>query len=79
LTLQSTVLSAVNQGQGFDVVRGEKANMSAEGWLLYTYGGYLCRAGEYNKWEGQLQEDEIKRGDVLGLLLDVGTPQRYAA
>jgi hypothetical protein len=45
---------------------------SAEGWLLGTYTGYLCHAGLHSKWEGRPQVDEIKQGDVVGLLLDLG-------
>eukprot|EP01046_Picozoa_sp_COSAG06_P009815 COSAG06_NODE_519_length_14752_cov_130.649840_12_plen_181_part_00 len=59
-------------GQGFDAAGGGAANDSAEGWMLGTGDGDLYHAGMYSNWEGQPQEDEIKQGDVVGLLLDVG-------
>ena len=47
-----------------------------EGWLLSTASGGLCHAHMNIKWEGQPQQDdgpyEIKQGDVVGLLLDLG-------
>eukprot|EP01046_Picozoa_sp_COSAG06_P076585 COSAG06_NODE_24505_length_660_cov_2.194296_1_plen_129_part_01 len=58
-------------GQGFDAAGGGKACDSAEGWLLGT-GGYLGHANQYSNWEGKPQQDEIKPGDVAGLLLDLG-------
>jgi hypothetical protein len=59
-------------GQGFDAAGGGLAWKSAEGWLLDTYYGYLYHAGRSSKWEGQPQQHEIKPGDVVGLLLDIG-------
>jgi hypothetical protein len=59
-------------GQGFDAAGGGKACLSAEGWLLGTSGGYLGHASNGSKWEGMPQEGEIKAGDVVGLLLDLG-------
>eukprot|EP01046_Picozoa_sp_COSAG06_P053026 COSAG06_NODE_9066_length_1999_cov_7.391878_2_plen_216_part_00 len=59
-------------GQGFDAAGGGEAWKSAEGWLLETYGGYLGHAGSASNWEGMPQQDEIKQGDVVGLLLDLG-------
>eukprot|EP01046_Picozoa_sp_COSAG06_P073146 COSAG06_NODE_21732_length_747_cov_1.273148_1_plen_159_part_10 len=62
-------------GQGFDAAGGRKASSSAEGWLLYTYDGNLDHASSSNSpciWEGMPQEFEIKQGDVVGLLLDLG-------
>eukprot|EP01046_Picozoa_sp_COSAG06_P029900 COSAG06_NODE_2808_length_6249_cov_12.456585_4_plen_191_part_00 len=59
-------------GQGFDVAGGELAFQSAEGWLLSTVGGYLRHVSSYSKWEGMPQQGEIKQGDVVGLLLDLG-------
>eukprot|EP01046_Picozoa_sp_COSAG06_P049934 COSAG06_NODE_7788_length_2374_cov_33.256703_2_plen_204_part_00 len=59
-------------GQGFDAARGGRASSSAEGWLLYTGSGALVHAGEGSFWEGMPQQDEIKQGDVVGLLLDLG-------
>ena len=59
-------------GQGFDAAGGGRAYSSAEGWLLYTSNGFLCHAGTASKWEGMPQYDEIKQGDVVGLLLDLG-------
>eukprot|EP01046_Picozoa_sp_COSAG06_P051142 COSAG06_NODE_8277_length_2213_cov_2.302501_3_plen_123_part_01 len=59
-------------GQGFDAAGGGMAFMSAEGWLLGTNNGGLYHAGRASNWEGQPQVDEIKQGDVVGLLLDVG-------
>jgi|EP01046_Picozoa_sp_COSAG06_P051514 hypothetical protein len=59
-------------GQGFDATGGGKASNSAEGWLLSTVDGNLYHAPRYSKWEGQPQYHEIKAGDVVGLLLDLG-------
>ena len=59
-------------GQGFDAAGGGEAHMSAEGWLLSTGSGSLCHASRTSKWEGMPQYDEIKQGDVVGLLLDLG-------
>ena len=58
-------------GQGFDAAGGGRAS-SAEGWLLSTQAGNLIHARSANGWEGQPQYDEIKPGDVVGLLLDLG-------
>ena len=46
--------------------------MSAEGWLLRTGSGFLYHAGRRSKWEGMPRQREIKQGDVVGLLLDLG-------
>jgi hypothetical protein len=59
-------------GQGFDAAGGGKAWRSAEGWLLGTGSGALCHANKFSKWEGMPQYDEIKQGDAVGLLLDLG-------
>eukprot|EP01046_Picozoa_sp_COSAG06_P019841 COSAG06_NODE_1429_length_9481_cov_30.750986_3_plen_183_part_00 len=59
-------------GQGFDAAGGGAAFGSAEGWVLSTDIGDLCHAGRDSKWEGQPQSREIKQGDVVGLLLDLG-------
>eukprot|EP01046_Picozoa_sp_COSAG06_P038248 COSAG06_NODE_4397_length_4298_cov_111.854727_5_plen_237_part_00 len=59
-------------GQGFDAAGGGAAWTSAEGWLLDTFSGNLRHAGKFSRWEGRPQDDEIKQGDVVGLLLDVG-------
>eukprot|EP01046_Picozoa_sp_COSAG06_P017736 COSAG06_NODE_1213_length_10240_cov_645.253525_9_plen_227_part_00 len=59
-------------GQGFDAAGGGEAWHSADGWLLGTYYGFLNHAGRGSKWEGVPQKHEIKRGDVVGLLLDLG-------
>jgi hypothetical protein len=59
-------------GQGFDAAGGEAAFYSAEGWLLGTGSGNLAHASWGSNWEGMPQRGEIKRGDVVGLLLDVG-------
>jgi hypothetical protein len=59
-------------GQGFDAAGGGWASSSAEGWVLYTVSGSLYHAGNASKWEGMPQRDEIKQGDVVGLLLDLG-------
>jgi hypothetical protein len=60
-------------GQGFDAAGGRRAYKSAEGWLLGTGGGSLWHAGRASNWEGEPQgDDKIKRGDVVGLLLDLG-------
>ena len=55
-----------------DAAGGGRAYQSAEGWLLSTGAGGLYHACWDSKWEGQPQDDEIKQGDVVGLLLDVG-------
>eukprot|EP01046_Picozoa_sp_COSAG06_P052667 COSAG06_NODE_8907_length_2041_cov_2.403409_1_plen_250_part_00 len=59
-------------GQGFDAAGGGVAWQSAEGWLFSTLGGWLSHAGRPSNWEGMPQRGEIKQGDVVGLLLDVG-------
>ena len=59
-------------GQGFDAAGGGRAYQSAEGWLLNTYNGDLEHAGRTSDWEGMPQRGEIKQGDVVGLLLDLG-------
>jgi hypothetical protein len=59
-------------GQGFDVAGGGKACDSAEGWMLRTDDGSLGHAGRASKWQGKPQQGEIKQGDVVGLLLDLG-------
>eukprot|EP01046_Picozoa_sp_COSAG06_P022280 COSAG06_NODE_1719_length_8590_cov_18.960311_8_plen_205_part_00 len=59
-------------GQGFDAAGGGAAWQSAEGWLLSADYGNLYHAGEYSRWEGMPQVHEIKPGDVVGLLLDLG-------
>eukprot|EP01046_Picozoa_sp_COSAG06_P063579 COSAG06_NODE_14827_length_1122_cov_19.174976_1_plen_198_part_00 len=58
-------------GQGFDAAGGGGACNSAEGWLLNTHFGLLY-AGRPSNWEGMPQTGEIKPGDVVGLLLDLG-------
>ena len=63
-------------GKSFDV--GARTHMcpwapaSAEGWVLNTEFGTLDHAGSGSNWEGMPQIGEIKRGDVVGLLLDLG-------
>eukprot|EP01046_Picozoa_sp_COSAG06_P017298 COSAG06_NODE_1170_length_10435_cov_88.692337_5_plen_222_part_00 len=59
-------------GQGFDAAKRGKAYNSADGWLLRTYDGTLYHAGRESNWEGMPQRHEIKPGDVVGLLLDLG-------
>eukprot|EP01046_Picozoa_sp_COSAG06_P072935 COSAG06_NODE_21568_length_752_cov_9.415008_1_plen_118_part_01 len=59
-------------GQGFDAAGGEEASDSAEGWLLSTLGSGLFHADRGSDWAGMPQISEIKRGDVVGLLLDLG-------
>eukprot|EP01046_Picozoa_sp_COSAG06_P001669 COSAG06_NODE_56_length_27627_cov_106.527136_22_plen_168_part_00 len=59
-------------GQGFGGVGGGEANMSAEGWLLDTVSGSLIHASRGSNWVGMPQTKEIKEGDVIGLLLDLG-------
>eukprot|EP01046_Picozoa_sp_COSAG06_P013147 COSAG06_NODE_790_length_12278_cov_52.245176_8_plen_181_part_00 len=59
-------------GQGFDAAGGGEAFRSAEGWLLHTNSGNLRHASWGSKWEGRPQLAEIKPGDVVGLLLDIG-------
>eukprot|EP01046_Picozoa_sp_COSAG06_P041698 COSAG06_NODE_5207_length_3639_cov_20.382486_1_plen_174_part_00 len=63
----------------FGAAGGGEASNSVEGWLLDTCYGYLYHAGRGSKWEGMPQQDEIssrpreiKQGDVVGLLLDLG-------
>ena len=58
-------------GQGF-AAGGGAACTSAEGWMLDTAEGYLSHAHDHSNWEGMPQEGEIKQGDVVGLLLDLG-------
>jgi hypothetical protein len=58
-------------GQGFDAAGGGEASDSAEGWMLGTYSGDLCHASNFS-WEGMPRQNEIKQGDVVGLLLDLG-------
>jgi hypothetical protein len=49
---------------------------SFEGWMLYCTNGTLChRVGKSSKtiiWNKQPRPGEIKPGDVIGLLLDLG-------
>jgi hypothetical protein len=59
-------------GQGFDAAGGGGAGVSVEGWMLCTLDGRLVHAGRQSNWEGRLQYDEIKQGDVVGLLMDLG-------
>ena len=59
-------------GQGFDAAGGGEAHMSAEGWLLRTGSGFLYHAGRRSRWEGMPRQREIKQGDVVGLLLNLG-------
>ena len=59
-------------GQGFDAAGGGMASDSAEGWMLRTDDGSLGHAGRASKWQGKPQYNEIKQGDVVGLLLDLG-------
>ena len=59
-------------GQGFDAAGGGEAGASAEGWLLSTSSGFLNHAGRAGRWEGMPQRREIKQGDAVGLLLDLG-------
>eukprot|EP01046_Picozoa_sp_COSAG06_P035102 COSAG06_NODE_3736_length_4963_cov_7.434416_2_plen_147_part_00 len=59
-------------GQGFDAAGGGAAWRSAEGWLLSTASGWLLHANKGSGWEGMPQLNEIKPGDVVGLLLDLG-------
>eukprot|EP01046_Picozoa_sp_COSAG06_P049935 COSAG06_NODE_7788_length_2374_cov_33.256703_3_plen_118_part_01 len=59
-------------GQGFDAAGGGEAFRSAEGWVLDTEYGVLYHAGGVSNWEGRPQPGEIKQGDVVGLLLDLG-------
>jgi hypothetical protein len=59
-------------GQGFDAAGGGMASSSAEGWVLSTGNGNLYHAREGSKWQGMPQRDEIRQGDVVGLLLDLG-------
>eukprot|EP01046_Picozoa_sp_COSAG06_P043936 COSAG06_NODE_5838_length_3250_cov_27.950492_2_plen_159_part_00 len=73
MTLLETGICGANMGvagQGFDAAGGGRN--AYEGWLLYTGYGHLCHAGKCSKWEGSPQEGEIKQGDVVGLLLDLG-------
>ena len=58
--------------QGFDAAGGGAAGRSAEGWMLHTENGARYHACWVSNWEGMPQEGEIKQGDVVGLLLDVG-------
>ena len=45
---------------------GDEANMSPQGWMLYTGSGCLCTAGASDsKWEGQPGKWELKEGDVV--------------
>ena len=53
-------------GVGFDPTTGDEANMSPQGWMLYTGSGCLCTAGASDsKWEGQPGKWELKEGDVV--------------
>jgi hypothetical protein len=63
-------------GQGFDAKafaqsRGE-ASSATESWLLRTNTGVLWHAGKSSDWEGKVKGGELKAGDVVGLLLDLG-------
>ena len=53
-------------GVGFDPTTGDEANMSPQGWMLYTGSGCLCNAGASDsKGEGQPGKWELKEGDVV--------------
>eukprot|EP01046_Picozoa_sp_COSAG06_P057876 COSAG06_NODE_11431_length_1511_cov_5.956799_1_plen_168_part_00 len=58
--------------QGFDAAGGGRVSSSAEGWLLSAGYGKLVHDNWRSEWEGMPQDNEIKRGDVVGLLLDLG-------
>ena len=59
-------------GAGHDAVGGLHAHYSAEGWLLGTGGGALTHANGFGNWEGMPLFGEVKAGDVVGLMLDLG-------
>jgi hypothetical protein len=69
-------------GQDFDAAGGEMASVSAQGWVLSTDFGSLVHASwptqtntiQTNSvlWKGSPEYREIKAGDVVGLLLDLG-------
>ena len=72
-TLRSLIGSALVGvvGEGFDPT-GEPAWQSPQGWMLFTFNGVVSHNGRGSDWEGKPQPDEIKPGDVVGLLLDLG-------
>jgi hypothetical protein len=59
-------------GAGHDAVGGLHAHYSVEGWLLGTGGGALTHANDFSNWEGMPLVGEVKAGDVVGLMLDLG-------
>ena len=65
-------------GAGVDTVGGGRADFSAKGWVLWTTTGTLLNNfSRTSKWKGMPQPfvaptDEVKEGDVVGLLLDLG-------
>jgi len=42
-----------------------------QGWMLSGLGGSLVHAGEFSEWDGQPYRNELKEGDVVGMLLDL--------
>ena len=56
-------------GQGFNAATGGYAHQ--QGWLLDTADGNLCYYSTRGRWAGMPQSNEIKQGDVVGLLLDL--------
>lgn len=59
-------------GAGFDAASGRFASSSTDSWLFHTGGGRLLHAGSYSSWQGQPQPRVVQKGDVVGLLLDLG-------
>jgi hypothetical protein len=62
--------------EGFDAELPVKARESDESWMLSTVcdasSGCLFRDETHSFWQGQPLRGEIKQGDVVGLLLDLG-------
>ena len=60
-------------GVGFEPGEPEEVAMdSAEGWMFSTSAGGLAHDANFAEWPGQPGRGEVRDGDVIGLLLDLG-------
>ena len=61
-------------GGGFDASSGQRrASWECnEGWMFSIGSGYLVHDSDSSEWEGRPADGEVKQGDSIELLLDVG-------
>lgn len=59
-------------GEDFNAVGGGIATTSEDGWLLSTHLGAFVHDSQPGVWYGMVKVGDIKAGDVVGLLLDLG-------